>query len=129
MTGMAAFFMRHRRRLSGLALVGGLFFAIRDLGPQFPRETELEYAIGPDHGEVIELRVAYRQGPEELAGASFAFPKGAPSSVRHQVKLPTGEFEVWCELRMRSRESRMIKRPLRTPASGVVRFNLADDPG
>jgi len=129
MTGMAAFFLRQRRRLAGLALVGGLFFAVRDLAPRFPQETELEFAIGPGHAEVIELRVAYRQGAEELAGASFAFPRGAPSSVRHQVKLPAGEFEVWCELRMRSLESRLIKKPLRTPASGVVRFDLADDPG
>ena len=69
--------------------------------PRVPLATDLEFVLGPGHSDIVELRVAYVQGGEEMYGASFPFPGGAPRSVRHRVSLPSGRFEVKLELRGR----------------------------
>jgi hypothetical protein len=125
----AELFGRHRRWLARVILLLGAAYAAIDLWPRFPHETQVELALGPRHGEVVELRLAYLDAGEELAGVSFGFPEGAPATVRHRVKLPAGRFELRCELRGRSGDSRSIVRELQTPASGAVRFELGDQAG
>lgn len=127
MSALSAFFVRHRRRVFFVLLVGVALGAWSDLSARFPREMEVEFALGNDHQQVAELRVAYLRGNEEFAGASFAFPTGAPERVRHRVKLPAGKFELRCELRTQNGASRLIQRPLQSPAEGVVRVALAND--
>src|SRR5262249_15939422 len=75
---LSRFFVRYRPRLARLTLILGLVFAFRALAGQWPRETELEFELGADHRDVIELRVSYFEHGEELHGVSFPFPDGAP---------------------------------------------------
>ena len=98
----------------------------RQLWPSWPRETDVAFALGQDHADVVELRVSYLRGDEELHGVSFSFPAGAPGVVHHKVTLPAGEFELRCELRERSGGSRTLIRRLHAPAN-AVRIELARD--
>ncbi len=124
---LSGLFLRHRRRLARLVLGLGLIFVVRDLWPHWPRQTELEFQLGPDHAQVVELRVAYLDHGEELHGVSFAFPQGAPAIVHHSVSLPPGELELQLELRSRGGAARRFTRTLHTPASGVVRIALGPE--
>jgi hypothetical protein len=124
MTGLAALFLKHRRRVASLALAAGVLVGLRDVAPQFPQEIALEFALGPEHPKVVALSVAIRRQGDELAGASFTFPDGAPGKVEYRVKLPTGDFQVWCEIRTREGRSQLVERHLRSPTTGVVRIDL-----
>jgi hypothetical protein len=121
---MLELLQRHRLRLARLTLVAGILVAVLHVWPQLPRETDLEFALGPGHSEIVELRVSYVHQGEEWYGVRLGFPEGAPDRVRHSVSLPAGEFELRCELRDRNGRSRLLVRHLRTPAEDVVRVAL-----
>ena len=124
MRRLAELLSRHRRRVARVVLVVAVLVVGLELWPSFPRDTELEYALGPGHGRIVELRVAYIQDGEEVHGVSFRWDAGAPEAVRHSIKLPAGEFQLRCELRERGGDSRAVQRTLTTPAEGVVRIHL-----
>jgi hypothetical protein len=126
MQRLSALFSKHRRRLAPLVLLAFALIVSRQLLPSWPRETDVSFALGQDHADVVELRVAYLRGDEELHGVSFSFPEGAPGVVHHKVTLPAGEFELRCELRQRSGGSRTLIRRLHEPAR-AVRIELARD--
>jgi hypothetical protein len=125
MQRLAAVFLQHRRRWARLVLGLGLVVLATRLWPSWPRETQLEYVLGPDHAEVVELRVDFVDHGEALHGVRFGFPDGAPASVRHHLTLPAGELLLRCQLRARDGHSRLLTRRLRAPAPGVVRIALA----
>ncbi len=106
--------------LVGLAVVGTTLFEAA------PRETEIRYDLGPDHGRVVEVRLSYRHDGEEVKGARFTWPDGAPPSLRHEVELVPGRYEVRAEL-VAPGEQRTIERALRVPSEGVVRIDLFDE--
>lgn len=124
MQRLARFFLQHRRRFARLVLGVGLLVVGRQLWPSWPHETELEFALGPDHAQVVELRIAYVDHGEELHAVRFGFPNGAPSSVRHRVTLPAHELVVLCELRARDGGRRLLTRRLRALPAGVLRIAL-----
>jgi hypothetical protein len=121
-----AFVTSQRRRIARLVLAAGVVFAALELWPDWPRELEVEYQLGAEHSEIVELRIAYLQGSQELQGVSFSFPDGAPNAVRHRVTLPAGTFVLRCELRDRAGEARAVTRHLHTPSEGAVRILLHD---
>ena len=110
-----------------MVLVIGVVIVGQQLWPGWPQQTELEFVLGPNHSEVVELRVAYVENGEELHGVSFGFPNGAPATVRHHVSLPKGELTLRCELRARNGSSRSLTRRLRAPSQGVVRIPLTGE--
>lgn len=124
MQRLAGLFLQHRRLVARLVLAVGLVSIGSQLWPSWPRETELEFVLGPDHAHVVELRVEYLEHGEELHGVSFGFPEGAPPIVRHRLKLPPGVLVLRCELRERDGGSRHLTRVLKAPAVGVVRIGL-----
>jgi hypothetical protein len=131
MQRLAGLFLQHRRLVARLILGFGLIAVGRQLWPTWPHETELEFELGADHAQVVELRVAYldREQREELRGVSFGFPNGAPAVVRHHLSLPAGKVVLRCELRERNGGSRRVTRTLKAPATGVVHVGLtAADP-
>jgi len=119
-----AFFTTHRRRLARLVLAAGVVFAALKLWPNWPRELEVEYQLGAEHSEIVEFRVAYLQGSQELQGVRFSFPEGAPDAVHHRLTLPAGTFVLRCELRDRAGTARSVTRRLNTPIEGAVRIFL-----
>jgi hypothetical protein len=126
MRRLAALISRHRRRVARVLFGLGLFAVAYQLLPNVPRHTELEFALGEGHERVVELRVAFERGGEELHGVRFGFPEGAPRTLRHSLRLPSGDYLVRIELRQRSGESIELTRTLTTPAEGVVRFAVGD---
>jgi hypothetical protein len=126
MRRLAALIALHRRRVARLLFGVGLCAVAWQLLPNVPRHTELEFALGPGHQRVIELRVGFEREGEELHGVSFGFPSGAPRTVRHSVSLPSGRYLVRCELRARDGGSRLETHRLQAPADGVVRIVLDD---
>lgn len=119
------FASRHQRRFARLVLFGGVVYAALVLWPAWPRETEVEFALGPSHADVIELRVAYLQDGHELHGVAFSYPGGAPAHVHHRVTLPSGTFVIRCELRVRSGGAHEMTHTLHTPADRRVQIRLA----
>jgi len=119
-----ALFTTHRRRIARLVLAAGVAFTILTLWPNWPRELEVEYQLGAEHSEIVELRVTYLQDSQALQGVSFSFPKGAPDAIRHRLTLPAGTFTLRCELRDRAGTARAVTRQLRTPIEGAIRVFL-----
>jgi hypothetical protein len=126
MRRLLALLSTHRRRLARVVLLTGMAAVAFQLIPRVPRETQFEFALGDTHASVVELRVGFEQGGEELHGVSFGFPDGAPRVVRHTLNLPAGEFVLRCELRDKDGESRQVTRTLITPAPGVVHIALSE---
>lgn len=125
MRRLAALISRHRHRVARLLFFVGLLAVAWQLLPNVPRDTDLEFALGSGHQRVVELRVAFERDGEELHGVRFDFPDGAPRTVRHTLRLPSGDYVVRCELRERGGDSHELRRTLKTPAEGVVRIPLA----
>lgn len=127
MQRLGRLFLQHRRRLARLVLFAGLIVVGRQLWPTWPHETELEFVLGPDHADVVELRIAYLDHGEELHGVRFGFPSGAPATVRHRLSLPPGRLLIHCELFGKNGASRQLTRKLTAPANGLVRIALGPD--
>jgi hypothetical protein len=122
MRRLAALIALHRRRVARVLFGLGLATVAWQLLPNVPRPTQLEFSLGREHQRVVELRVGFERGGEELHGVSFGFPEGAPRTLRHSVSLPAGEYLVRCELRQRDGGSRLLMRRFEAPADGVVRI-------
>lgn len=118
--------LRHRKRLARVLGVLIVVLAYSQLAPAVPQESDLEFALGPDHQQVVELRVAYVQNGEPYKGARFDFPTGAPAQVSHRVSLPGGDYEVRVELLRRGRAVERIVRSMHSPAEGRLRLHLAE---
>ena len=126
MRRLAALIALHRRRVARVLFGLGLCAVAWQLLPNVPRPTEIEFALGEGHQRIVELRVGFERGGEELHGVSFGFPDGAPRTVRHSVSLPSGDYLVRCELRARDGGSRQLTHRLQAPAEGLVRITLED---
>jgi len=124
MRRLAALISRHRRRVARVLFGVGLVAVAWQLFPNVPLETDLEFALGSGRERVVELGVAFERDGEAMHGVRFAFPDGAPQTVRHSLRLPTGEYLVRCELRERGGDSHELQRKLKTPAEGVIRIPL-----
>jgi hypothetical protein len=127
MQAFVAWLVRHRRRVARAVMLVGVLVVSAQFVPNWPRETDVEFALGQGHANVVELRVSYLSGDDELHGVAFNFPEGAPGVVHHHVTLPAGDFEVRCELRGRAGDSHRIVRHLHAPAAGHVRISLAPE--
>lgn len=116
-------FVRHRRRVAPLVILVGLAVVGSTVFDAAPRETEIRYDLGPDHERVVEARIVYVKDGEEVKGARFTWPDGAPPSLRHTVELPAGRYEIRADLIEPGRQRRIV-RALRVPADGLVRVDL-----
>lgn len=113
---------RHRQRIARVLLVAAVCFGATRVWPAVPQTTDLRIDLGPQHREIMELSVGVTRDGEALHGASFRFPDGAPATLRHQIMLPTGRYDV--ELRWRTTVgTRSVERVIELPATGVVRLN------
>ncbi|HEX4353929.1 MAG TPA: hypothetical protein VHZ95_13465 [Polyangiales bacterium] len=122
---MRAIFEQHKSRLARLTIVAGIGVVGSILLRSTPRQVQVVLDLGPSHSNFVELRVAYVQAGEELHGATFSFPNGAPVSIRQSVNLPAGDFEVRTELRPLHGEWLASAAPLHAPSDGPIRIHVA----
>lgn len=120
MGALRRFFEAHRKRLARLTAVAGAAVVALLLLPHVPRTVEVELELGPRHRDIVEVRVAYVQSGEELQGVSLSFPGGAPTRVRHSVRLPSGDFEVQAAVRSAQGAPRAVVGKFHAPADGPV---------
>jgi len=115
---------RHRQRIARLLLVVAVCFGATQVWPAVPQTTDIRIDLGPQHLEIMELSVGVTRDGEPLHAASFRFPEGAPATVRHELVLPTGRYEV--ELRCRgSAGTTSVERVIEVPGSGVVHIDAS----
>lgn len=105
--------------LLGFAAVG-LFF-LRGM----PRDVTLVYDLA-DSSAVRALEVDVRRADGALRHAEFRFPAGAPSQIRHEVKLPDGSYEVVVRVSRASGPARRSVLPVVISESGPVVLAIGD---
>lgn len=119
--------LRGRQRAAPLVLVVAALVVGGVVYGAYPREVYLRYALGPDHAEVHDLWLSYRQGGEEVRGVRFHYEDGAPEHVYHSLELAEGRYVIQAELRGPNL-ARDVSRALVAPAQGRVRVRLYDPP-
>jgi hypothetical protein len=97
----------------GLAALGVHFFR------GSPREVTLVYAL-PEPARVSALEVEILREDAALRHAEFRFPSGAPAQVRHEVRLPDGDYRLSLRLADPSGAPRRVTLSLTVSGSGPV---------
>jgi hypothetical protein len=110
----------HKARIARLIGMGGVLIVASVLIRGAPRTVDVEIELGPLHRQFVELRIAYVHEGQELHGALFAFPNGAPGSLKHSVQLPAGDFEVHTQLRPEHGKILASVGRLHAPSDGLV---------
>lgn len=93
-------FGRHRGRLArAVALVGALVFVLAGRSlvlPHIPQQHDVELRLeGAADVLGVDVRWSAAGTSEDIATTSLRFPTGgAPSSIRSQVRLPDGDYDV-----------------------------------
>lgn len=113
----------NRKLLARLVLVAGVALVGAHLFATMPRQVDIRYRVGADHDGVTDARFAYTSGGEEMEGVAFHYAYGAPAVVRHQVRLPPGDYGVVASLSGPGVD-RSVKAKLEVPADGIVRIDL-----
>jgi hypothetical protein len=115
----------NRKRLARFVLLIALLVVGGQVLQWVPRAVDIRYHLGPRHRDFTEARIAYMQQGHEIKGVRLRYESGAPESIRHQVDLSPGRYEIAVELRGPDAE-RTVRRALQVPADGVVRVDLFD---
>jgi hypothetical protein len=127
LSAIKSFFLRlfeKRSKAAPFVLVVGALVVGGNLFDEIPRDVELNYALGPDHDEIVGLELSYAQGQEPIANAVFSWPEGAPPRLHHVVELPPGTYRVRVDLRDRSDQTRTVEERFDVPADGIVNIDL-----
>lgn len=104
-------------------LVASLIYGVVQVWPSVPRSTDVRFDLGARHREVVELRVGFSQADEELKGVVLRFPQGAPQTVRHEVMLPPGRYDLQVQCRRASRVG-SVARVIQLPSDSVLRVDV-----
>ena len=118
----------HKARIARFVGLVGVVIVASLLIRGSPRTVDVELELGPLHRQFVELRTAYVREGQELHGALFAFPNGAPGSLKHSVTLPAGEFEVHTELRPEHGKILASVGKLQAPSDGLVVIRVPTEP-
>ncbi len=105
--------------LSRLVLVGGAVLVGLLLVRAQPRRVTLAYGL-PAGGAVTSLEVDIRRRGEEIRHAEFRFPGGAPATVRHDVRLPDGDYVAVVRLAGGGAPPRTVERSFAVSESGPI---------
>lgn len=112
----------HRQRIARFLLVAAVCFGATRVWPAVPHTTDMRFDLGPQHREIMELHVGFLRDGEPVKGALFRFPDGAPETVRHEVMLPTGRYDLQVRCR-RATGTTSIERVIMLPTEGVLRVD------
>ena len=126
MDALRRFFLDHKRRLARFTALGGVLTLSFLLLPQLPRPLDVELLLGASHTQVVEVRVAYLRGGEEVQGVALAFPQGAPMRVHHSVKMTAGDLEVQAVARRADGTSLTGFARVHAPLDGTLEIRLPE---
>jgi hypothetical protein len=107
------------RSLARLLFLGGAVAIGLFLLRAAPREVTLVYGLPAASGPA-SLDVEVRRAGEVLRRAEFRFPEGAPSQVRHPVRLRDGEYVVVMRLSASSGPVRSAERTVVVSEDGPI---------
>lgn len=105
----------------GLAAIG--LFVFRKV----PREVTLVYGV-PDPGSTRLLEVDIRKGDSVVRRAEFHFSSGAPAQVRHEVRLPDGEYTLALRLVGAAGAVTVLTRSIAVSEGGAIVVPLGGGP-
>ena len=105
--------------LLGFAALG--LFVFREV----PRSVTLVYAVD-DAPAVRTVEVEVRRGTAVIRQAEFRFPTGAPAQIRHDVKLPDGDYRVAVRVWSATGAPRLALRPITVAESGSIVLPIGD---
>jgi hypothetical protein len=113
----------NRKRIAQVIALVGVALLVGHLASFLPRNVDVRYDLGPDHGEVTDVHLSYLFEGEEMKGVRFHFAHGAPKVVHHRVELPPGDYLVVASLSGPALH-RTHRRGLAVPTEGPVRYSL-----
>ena len=105
----------------GLAATGLFLFR------ETPRDVTLLYKV-PEPASTRTLEVDIRRGDAPVRHSEFRFPGGAPAQVRHELKLPDGEYTLAVRLTEGGSAARELVRAIAVSEEGTIVVPLADGP-
>jgi len=107
----------------GMAAIG--LFVFR----QAPRQVTLVYGV-PEPASARELDVEIRRAGATVRHAEFRFPGGAPAQVRHEVRLPDGDYTLGLRLSSDGEAPRVVvvTRSIEVSEEGPIFVSLAGAP-
>jgi len=103
----------------GLAAVGLFFFR------GSPREVTLVYRVP---ASARELDVDIRRGDATLRRTEFRFPGGPAGPVRHEVRLPDGEYTLGLRLLSEGAAPRVLSQAIAVSEEGTIVVSLPGAP-
>lgn len=110
-----------KRALRFAVLAGALAVAWVLFGSG-PKDVTLVYDLAAFPG-ARALEVDLRRGGERVRDTEFHFDHGAPAQVRHEVKLPEGEYRLAFRVDTPAGPVR-LDRPLTVSEAGTVVLSL-----
>ena len=83
-----------------------------------PRDVVLVYAVEDATARTLEVEVA--RGAEVLRRSEFRLAAGGPRQVRHEVRLPDGEYVLHLTVRGGDGAARRLDRTITVTESGSI---------
>lgn len=115
---------RHRRKGALLILGVGFALVLTTLGPDWPKDQPLNFRLPATHSGPSRLQVSFTRVGAARALQGFTLElDGSTRSVRHQPRLPDGDYLVTIELT--STHSSGREPPAKMETSEVRRVTLA----
>jgi hypothetical protein len=122
----SSYVQEHRRRIAAALLVFFVLGVALDLAHTVPRETRLAFDLGPDHGQVRSVALAYSCGDEAVEQARRRYPEGAPARVSDTLDLVPGRYEVRLDVEYADGHVATRQGQFDAPAEGVVVVSWQD---
>ncbi len=116
---------RHRKKGALLILAVGFALVLTTLGPDLPKDQPLNFRLPAAHsGGPLRLQVSFTRVGAARALQGFTLElDGSTRSVRHQPRLPDGDYLVTIELT--STHSSGREPPAKMETTEVRRVTLA----
>ena len=105
----------NRRRLIALGLVPVAIGAYLFLAPRYS-ETEVVIDLGARATKVRELELHFLRDGSVVRDLTLPFPDGAPSQVRHGLRLRNGAYQVAVRMRWSDGRESHVGRDFATDA-------------